>query len=340
MIRPRSSRGWLRGARDAEYARSIVETVPSALVVLDARLRVISANEAFQAVFGLSGEVAQGHGDPNRLLQVVNNLLTNAIKFTPRGGRVSVRLERVGDQAQLTVTDTGIGMRPEVVPQIFSRFVQADSAMTRSHGGLDLGLSIVRHLVEVHGGKVQAESPGEGRGSTFRVTLPLGRAGVARPSGGPPRSTARDIQGVRVLLVEDEEDTREAYATMLAELGGRGARSGLVRRRSGGARGVPAAGRPVGHRHARRGRLRLRGEDAALSAGAGWAGARRRDLGAGERRGQGARAAGGLPAPRRQARRRVAACHRGRHARGLGAPGRARGPRPRRLTVASFGPAC
>jgi two-component system, chemotaxis family, CheB/CheR fusion protein len=159
------------------------------------------------------------YGDAARLLQVVNNLLTNAIKFTPHGGHVSVHLDRIeGGRAQLTVTDTGIGIRPEVLPLLFSRFVQADSTVTRTHGGLGLGLAIVRHLVEAHSGNVKAESLGEGKGSIFRVTLRLGDVSGTRASG-MPTTVVEGIDGVRVLLVEDDDDTREAYATMLSELG-------------------------------------------------------------------------------------------------------------------------
>jgi two-component system CheB/CheR fusion protein len=158
------------------------------------------------------------YGDPARLLQVVNNLLTNAIKFTPRGGHVALRLERAGDRARLTVTDDGIGIRADVLPRLFSRFVQADSAVTRTHGGLGLGLAIVRHLVEAHGGEVRAESAGEGRGATFEVTLPIGVASRQEVSQGVA-ATTRSIDGVRVLLVEDDDDTREACAAMLATLG-------------------------------------------------------------------------------------------------------------------------
>ena len=129
-----------------------------------------------------------------------------------------MRVESKGEQVQLSVTDTGMGISAEDLPRLFSRFVQADGAMTRTHGGLGLGLSIVRHLVEVHGGTVEVESPGEGEGSTFRITLPTGTtAAVTDPAVS--RSAARSIAGVRVLLVEDDDDTREAYATMLAELG-------------------------------------------------------------------------------------------------------------------------
>nr|WP_238360918.1 ATP-binding protein [Iningainema tapete] len=112
-------------------------------------------------------------GDTDRLQQVVWNLLSNAIKFTPQGGRVEVRLARIDSCVEITVTDTGIGIKPEILPYIFERFRQADSSSTRSHGGLGLGLAIVRHLVELHGGTVHAQSPGEGQGATFTIKLPL-----------------------------------------------------------------------------------------------------------------------------------------------------------------------
>jgi CheY-like chemotaxis protein len=147
----------------------------------------------------------------------VSNLLSNAIKFTPHGGRVSVRLEQADGRARLTITDTGIGIRAEVVPRLFDRFVQADSSVTRTHGGLGLGLSIVRHLVEIHEGTVQVESAGEGKGTTFRVVLPVGSASAMRSRS--PAPAVRGIEGVRVLVVEDDDDTREAYATMLGDLG-------------------------------------------------------------------------------------------------------------------------
>jgi two-component system CheB/CheR fusion protein len=174
--------------------------------------------KALELGLAIDGEVGAVYGDAARLLQVANNLLSNSIKFTPHGGRVSVRLEPFDGRARLTVSDTGVGIRPEVLPQLFSKFVQADSTVTRTHGGLGLGLAIVRHLVEVHGGEVHAESPGEGKGATFRVMLPLGAAEGARAPQAPT-TVAPDIEGVSVLLVEDDDDTREAYAAMLAELG-------------------------------------------------------------------------------------------------------------------------
>ncbi|MCL1469414.1 ATP-binding protein [Argonema antarcticum] len=112
-------------------------------------------------------------GDPNRLQQIVWNLISNAIKFTPEGGKVSVQLECAGDRAKIKVIDTGIGIDPDFLPYVFDRFRQADGQTTRSYGGLGLGLAIVHHLVELHGGYVGAESGGEGQGATFTVTLPL-----------------------------------------------------------------------------------------------------------------------------------------------------------------------
>jgi PAS domain S-box-containing protein len=131
-------------------------------------------------------------GDPDRLQQVVWNLLSNAVKFTPDGGRVTARAVRADGQAQIIVSDTGSGIDPEFLPFVFDRFRQAEGHMTRKHGGLGLGLAIVRHLAELHGGTVSAESPGEGQGATFRVTLPLRRARAAtipppEPDGGAAR---------------------------------------------------------------------------------------------------------------------------------------------------------
>jgi two-component system CheB/CheR fusion protein len=158
------------------------------------------------------------HGDPARLQQVVANLLHNAIKFTPRGGKITLDLAAIDGHAQLTVTDTGVGIRADILPHLFDRFVQAESSMTRTYGGLGLGLAIVRHLVEVHGGEVRAESRGEGQGATFRVILPLA-AQSREPAPSAPRAVARSIAGLRVLVIEDDEDTRDASAMMLGELG-------------------------------------------------------------------------------------------------------------------------
>jgi PAS domain S-box-containing protein len=167
-------------------------------------------------------------GDPDRLQQVVWNLITNAIKFTQGGGVVEVRLARAGTQAQIVVSDTGQGIEPEFLPHIFDRFRQADMGTTRRHGGLGLGLAIVRHLVDLHGGEVRAESEGRGRGSRFSVTLPAAacesstvedeRAAVLRSiTSGAAR--LHSLEGLRVLLVDDEADARQLLAEILSRCG-------------------------------------------------------------------------------------------------------------------------
>jgi PAS domain S-box-containing protein len=165
-------------------------------------------------------------GDPLRLGQIVSNLVTNAVKFTPAGGDVSVRLVREGAEAVLTVSDTGIGIEPGVLPQIFERFRQADSTITRRHGGLGLGLAIVRHLSELHGGRVSVTSPGAGQGATFSVCLPVavsparGRTAPVVPAEVPPVTGRPMLTGVRVLVAEDHVDTADLMRTVLQ---GRGA---------------------------------------------------------------------------------------------------------------------
>lgn len=168
-------------------------------------------------------------GDPDRLRQIVWNLFSNAVKFTPRGGRVSVRVERAeGDGVRLVVEDTGEGIPADFLGHVFERFRQADSSNTRSHGGLGLGLAVVGHLVELHGGRVEAESGGEGKGATFTVTLPaLDPAGLP-PLGPAPEASlpaaglvpdAPDLAGVRVLLVDDGADVREVVSAILGQCG-------------------------------------------------------------------------------------------------------------------------
>ncbi len=176
-------------------------------------------------------------GDSDRLQQVVWNLLSNAIKFTPRGGRVEVRLRRVDAQAEVVVADTGQGIPPEFLPYVFDRFRQADGAITREHGGLGLGLAIVRHLVELHGGQIRAESEGAGRGATFRISLPLMQTREDEPPAPRPHasdearadaataSQTETLGGLSVLVVDDDEDTR---ALLTALLGRRGARVNAV----------------------------------------------------------------------------------------------------------------
>jgi CheY-like chemotaxis protein/anti-sigma regulatory factor (Ser/Thr protein kinase) len=168
-------------------------------------------------------------GDPVRLQQVIWNLLSNAIKFTPKGERVQIRLERVNSHIEIAVSDSGAGIAPEFLPYVFDRFRQADQRTSRQHGGLGLGLAIVRHLVELHGGSVRAESPGKGQGSTFTVLLPV--APVYQSVGLEKRvhPAARDtlpvyecpdrLDGLKVLVVDDEPDTREMLKVGLGQCG-------------------------------------------------------------------------------------------------------------------------
>jgi signal transduction histidine kinase len=149
-----------------------VELAPVIQAAVDAVLPAAEAKQIrLQTLLDLkAGSVT---GDPDRLQQVVWNLLTNSVKFTPKGGRVQVSLQRVTSHAEIIVSDTGSGISPEFLPFVFDRFRQADASSTRAHGGLGLGLSIVRHLTELHGGTVSAYSPGEDQGSTFVIRLPL-----------------------------------------------------------------------------------------------------------------------------------------------------------------------
>ena len=176
----------------------------------------------------LAPEVGAVTADPDRLQQVMWNLLTNAVKFTPAGGRVEVELRRDGERAAVRVGDTGQGIEPDFLPHVFDRFRQADMGTTRQHGGLGLGLSIVRHLVELHGGEVAAESAGRGQGSSFTLRLPLRPAargetppgaGVSKtaPDAAPARST--QLAGTRVLVVEDEEDAHSMLKALLEGCG-------------------------------------------------------------------------------------------------------------------------
>jgi signal transduction histidine kinase len=156
-------------------------------------------------------------GDPDRLQQVVWNLLSNAIKFTPAGGTVTVRVEQGDSSMSLVVRDDGAGIARDFLPHVFERFRQADASTTRAYGGLGLGLSIVRHLVEMHGGTVRADSDGPGRGSTFTVALPMIAEVPALPvPRAPPAAGAPDLHGLYVLVVDDELDGRSFVETALA----------------------------------------------------------------------------------------------------------------------------
>jgi signal transduction histidine kinase len=165
-------------------------------------------------------------GDADRLQQVIWNLLSNAIKFTPREGAVEVRLRQTAANAEVRVSDSGVGIRPDFLPYVFDRFRQAESSITRSHGGLGLGLSIVRHLVELHGGTVEVQSEGEGKGAAFTVLLPVRSSLseeilplVASERQAGPWGNPALLAGLRVLVVEDEADTRELLVTALEQCG-------------------------------------------------------------------------------------------------------------------------
>jgi signal transduction histidine kinase/CheY-like chemotaxis protein len=169
------------------------------------------------------------NGDTGRLQQAIGNLLTNAVKFTPEGGRVDVSVQRVGSKMEMKVVDTGQGVRADFLPHVFERFRQADSAASRQHGGLGLGLAIVRKLVELHGGTVQAASQGEGRGATFTIRLPIPTASVTRGSAlAVQRSTAsmdvsqpgsQRLEAIHVLVVDDNADGRTLTSLVLTEAG-------------------------------------------------------------------------------------------------------------------------
>ena len=163
--------------------------------------------------------------DHDRLQQVFWNLLSNAVKFTSSGGRVEVRMQADGGDVRVDVSDTGNGIAPAFLPHVFERFRQADGSSTRTHGGLGLGLSIGRHLVELHGGRMQASSAGEGQGSTFSVYLPM-RETEQRPSPPAPAERRRrartiELEGAHLLIVDDEPDARELLRVMLVRTGAR-----------------------------------------------------------------------------------------------------------------------
>ncbi|HEX8456005.1 MAG TPA: ATP-binding protein [Pyrinomonadaceae bacterium] len=194
-------------------------------------LRPTAEAKAIRLQSLLDAQVGPVSGDPDRLQQVVWNLLSNAVKFTPKGGRVEVRLERAASHVEINVSDSGRGISPEFLPHVFDRFRQADGTSTRKHGGLGLGLSIVRQLVELHGGTVRVESAGEGQGATFVVQLPLmveRRPPEDTHAARPRHPTAADsrsfdcppaLKGLRVLVVDDEPDTLRLLRTVLERCG-------------------------------------------------------------------------------------------------------------------------
>ncbi len=216
--------GKLRLEFNACDLRPVIESVVESF-------RPTAEAKAVRLDLWLEPEVALIYGDVDRLRQVIWNLLSNAVKFTPRNGSVEVKLQRTESHVVIAVSDSGEGIKLDFLPHIFERFSQADGSTTRGHGGLGLGLAIVRHLVELHGGTVRAESPGEGLGSTFMVSLPLIEASDTQVQTPRPQvddlviPEARRIvhspslEGLRLLVVDDDLDFRELVTLMLGPYG-------------------------------------------------------------------------------------------------------------------------
>ena len=226
-----------------DVVRPAAEAKGVQLRIVDCGLRIAEESDttgeesAIRNPQSAIGESAIVLGDATRLQQVVWNLLSNAIKFTPKGGRVELGVRRDAELFRIFVSDTGKGIEPEFLPHVFDRFYQADGSSTRRHGGLGLGLSLVKSLVELHGGEVKAESEGMGRGSTFTVMLPLainsGMAAVESPTLAPfagaasgamtessiPLPHGVTIEGVRVLAVDDQEEARMTLSNFLGKCG-------------------------------------------------------------------------------------------------------------------------
>ncbi|MDB5328486.1 MAG: sensor hybrid histidine kinase [Phycisphaerales bacterium] len=202
----------------ASVIQAALDTVRPAATAKGVRLHVV-----------LDPNTGPVSGDPGRLQQTLWNLLSNAIKFTPKGGRVQVLLERVNSHVEISVSDTGQGIKSEFLPYVFDRFRQADASTTRQHGGLGIGLALVKQLVELHGGTVRAKSLGEGAGSTFVLTLPLtilhaepddaaARRHPAHPvQPGIPHDACVRIEGIRVLVIDDEPDARALVRRLLED---------------------------------------------------------------------------------------------------------------------------
>ncbi|OUL37245.1 diguanylate cyclase [Nostoc sp. T09] len=194
---------------------NLVSTIKAAMDTV----RLAAEAKSIQIQTTLAANIRQVSGDANRLQQVIWNLLSNAVKFTPEGGRVDIRLEQIGSVAQITVSDTGKGIEPDFLPYVFDYFRQADAATTRKFGGLGLGLAIVRQLVELHGGTVQAESLGVDRGATFTVRLPLMHNQSQTHQDPQQSQPSRDLKDVKILVVDDDTDTREFIAFLLEQHG-------------------------------------------------------------------------------------------------------------------------
>ena len=202
----------------AEIIHLVAASIKPEAVFFEIRLETVISTPVFV------------HGDAGRLQQVIWNLLSNALKFTPRGGKIDITLTQSGSRAEIRITDTGQGIPADFLPLLFARFSQADSSSRRRYGGIGLGLSIVKSLVEAHAGSVQAESPGADQGATFKVSLPVlmreqDGAQEQTPSGGTAVSSWTDdppsLRGISVLVVDDEADSRHLARTILEDQGAR-----------------------------------------------------------------------------------------------------------------------
>jgi len=228
--------------RSAKSQRQLIDDILDTSLVITGRLkldaRLVDIGQVFQAAIDVVSPSAEAKqidlkvviedqgiqvfGDANRLQQAIWNMLSNAIKFTNQRGRVKASLARVGGQVEITVSDTGAGIDPRFLPYVFDRFRQADSSSTRKFGGLGLGLAIVRHVVEMHGGSVSASSPGEGKGSTFSARLPEAspvQAGQMEKQPGSSETKKHKLDGKRVLMVEDDRDTLDLLRYILERSG-------------------------------------------------------------------------------------------------------------------------
>ena len=211
----------MRGIDMAAVTRAAMDTVRPA-----ADSKSVSLDE------NIAEDLGKFVGDPDRLQQVIWNLLSNAIKFTPKDGRVTLRVARVSSHVEIEVQDTGSGIAPDFLPYVFDRFRQEDGASTRQHGGLGLGLAIVKHLVELHGGTIAARSEGPGKGATFLVRMPIRaiqivepaqpfvpRVAGSDPSDGPEAPNALSLEGLNVLFVDDQPDARELVSELFRHYG-------------------------------------------------------------------------------------------------------------------------
>ncbi|NJL40848.1 MAG: PAS domain-containing protein [Leptolyngbyaceae cyanobacterium SM1_4_3] len=198
-----------------QSAADLSVVISSALETV--RLAAEAKSLHIQTIF--SPNIGTVLGDAGRLQQVVWNLLSNAVKFTPQGGQITVALTLSATHAQIQVIDTGKGIHPDFLPHVFEHFRQEDGATTRKFGGLGLGLAIARQIVEMHGGQIYVESPGEGQGATFTVLLPFAPHLSELPSSEASSPAASDLNGIRILVVDDEADSREIVSFVLEQAG-------------------------------------------------------------------------------------------------------------------------